>query len=136
MKPEVLGRLSALTGKRRSFVAQGASVPEAVRGDGEDDDLPILTEVVDISEVSGDRPNRHAGLNPHLEAMAAELSHVVQQRMASDLPALLDESLDRLAAELKKGIHQITEVAIRDYLARQAQLSLPLDGDAPKKKPR
>ena len=127
MKPDVIDRLDALAGKRRSFVAQGAAETESPRQ--EDDDLPILTEVFDISEVSGDHPNNltHTLSDPLLESIAAELTHAVQQRMTSDLPVLLDEALSRLAKDLRQGIHQISEAAIRDYLARRRQLTLPLD---------
>lgn len=127
MKPDVLGRLDALAGKRRSFVAGGAAGTEPARN--EDDDLPLLTEVVDIAEVSGDQPHsRSQGLSePLLEAMAAELANAVQQRLTADFPALLDEAVGRLSDELRRGMHQIAESAVRDYLARRRQLSLPLD---------
>lgn len=127
MKPDVLGRLDALAGRRRSFVAGGATGTEPARS--EDDDLPLLTEVVDIAEVSGDQPHNRSQVlsEPLLEAMAAELANAVQQRLTADFPALLDDAVDRLANELRRGMHQITESAIRDYLARRRQLSLPLD---------
>lgn len=129
MKPDVIDRLDALAGKRRSFVAQGLPVTESLRPD--DDDLPILTEVVDISEVSGDQPNSisHGLSDPMIESMSIELANSFQQRMTSDLPLVLDEALARLAAELRHGIHQIGEAAIRDYLARRRQMTLPLDED-------
>lgn len=128
MKPDVIGRLDALAGKRRSFVAGTATAAEPAPRT-EDDDLPVLTEVVDISDVSGDQPNSgsHGLAEPLLEAMAAELSNAVQQRVTTEFPGLLDEALDHLAAELRRGIHQITESAVRDFLARRRQLSLPLD---------
>ena len=126
MKPDFLGRLDALAGKRRSFVA-GGGTGDATKGD--DDDLPMLTDVVDIAEVSGDQPNNlsHGLSEPLLESMAAELANAVQQRLTADFPMLLDEAAERLSLELRRGIHQITEAAIRDYMARRRQLSLPLD---------
>ena len=126
MKPDFLGRLDALAGKRRSFVA-GGGAGDATKSD--DDDLPMLTDVVDIAEVSGDQPNNlsHGLSEPLLESMAAELANAVQQRLTADFPMLLDEAAERLSLELRRGIHQITEAAIRDYMARRRQLSLPLD---------
>ena len=127
---DVIGRLDALAGKRRSFVA-GGSAADASRQD--DDDLPLLTEVVDIAEVTSEQPNSlsHRISEPLLDAMAGELSHAIQQRLTADFPALLDDAVERLSAELRRGMHQITEAAIRDYLNRRRQLSLPLDGEDP-----
>jgi hypothetical protein len=127
LKLDVMGRLDALAGKRRSFVAGGATTADANRHD--DEDLPMLTEVVDIAEVSSDQPNSlsHAISEPLLETMAAELANAVQQRLTADFPLLLDDAVERLAVELRRGMHQITESAIRDYLARRRQLNLPLD---------
>ena len=127
---DVIGRLDALAGKRRSFVA-GGSAADASRQD--DDDLPLLTEVVDIAEVTSEQPNSlsHRISEPLLDAMAGELSHAIQQRLTADFPVLLDDAVGRLSAELRRGMHQITEAAIRDYLHRRRQLSLPLDGEDP-----
>lgn len=129
MKPDFLGRLDALAGRRRSFVAAGAATGES-RPD--DEDLPMLTEVVDITEVSGDQPNSlsHGLSEPLLESMAAELANAVQQRLTTDFPLLLEDATGRLAQELRRGIHQITESAIRDYMASRRQLRLPLDDTA------
>jgi iron-sulfur cluster repair protein YtfE (RIC family) len=135
LKPDFLGRLDALAGKRRSFVAGSAGAGDSAKGD--DDDLPMLTEVVDITEVSGDQPNSlsHGLSEPLLESMAAELANAVQQRVTADFPMLLEEATQRLSLELRRGIHQITEAAIRDYMARRRQLSLPLDDTVEDKAP-
>ena len=124
---EVIGRLDALAGRRRSFLAAGAQQPPPEPT--EDEDLPVLTEVVDINEVSGDQPNAmHGGaLDPLIEEVVAGLAHAVQQRLSNALPVLLENAMQRVSDEVRQGLHEATENAIRDYLAKQRQMSLPLE---------
>jgi hypothetical protein len=137
MTRDVVERLDALIQKRRSYVArdnapsgtgaggQWIDVPVAIH---EDDDVPVLTEVVDIAEVSTDAPAT-AGptpIEPMLDAIAAELANSLQQRLTDELPPLLDTAFEHFSAEVRAGIRGITETAVRDFIERRRQLNLPL----------
>lgn len=102
-----------------------------------DDDIPVLTEVVDLASVSADAPDeKDAG--PDLEALretladalAAELAHSIEQRLASELPSLVEATLAGLQDDLKAGIIAATEAALKDFIARRQQLQLPFDPPA------
>lgn len=102
-----------------------------------DDDIPVLTEVVDLATVSADAPDeREAGID--LEALretladtlAAELAHSIEQRLAAELPSLVEATLANLQDDLKQGIIAATEAALRDFIARRQQLQLPLESPA------
>jgi len=102
-----------------------------------DDDIPVLTEVVDLAAVSADAPNeQEAGID--LEALretladtlAAELAHSIEQRLAAELPSLVEATLANLQDDLKQGIIAATEAALRDFIARRQQLQLPLEPPA------
>lgn len=137
MTRDVVDRLDALIRKRRSYVAQGdlpretgARAPqvEAFPAANEDDDVPVLTEVVDIAEVSTDAPIRTGPtpIEPMLDAIAAELVNALQQRLADELPPLLDTAFEHFSAEVRVGIRGITDTAVRDFIERRRQLNLPL----------
>ena len=157
MSRDVIDRLDALIHKRRSYVAKPATAesiaapapatqtpdvpfvenaphaaepPPAVdyqAAPPDDDDVPILTEVVDVPAVSADQPAAvaHAPLEPLLDAMANDLTLLLQQRMAQDLPPVLEQAFARFGDELRRGIAEIAENAARDFVARRSQLHLP-----------
>lgn len=135
--------------RRRSFVAAPPPPPPpppppAVSGpldldlsdllpEGEDD-IPVLTEVVDLASVSADAPDEEEQ-GPDLEALretladtlAAELARSIEQRLASELPSLVEHTLAGLQDDLKRGIIAATEAALQDFIARRQQLQLPFD---------
>ena len=65
------------------------------------------------------------------DALAAELAHSIEQRLASELPSLVEATLAGLQDDLKAGIIAATEAALKDFIARRQQLQLPFDPPAP-----
>jgi hypothetical protein len=118
-KDPLVSRIDALVKRRRSFVATEASAPAPRR---EEEDVPLLTEVIDLSEGGGEAP---IPLEPLIQALAADLAHALEYRLQTDLPGLLDAAFDRLASDLRSGIAGVAESAVRDFLGRQQQLRLP-----------
>ena len=127
---DVLDRIDSLMRRKRVFVAQApvqTSVDHAA--DLDDEDIPILTEVVDIAEVTGDTPNiaAHRPLDPLLDALTQEFSLQLQERFAAQLPDLIEQASKQLAIALQQSVHRITEETLHDFTARRRQLPLALD---------
>jgi len=130
---DVVDRIDSLVNRKRVFVA-GAGTAAANRSAAEDEDIPMLTEVVDISEVSSDAPTSvaHPPIEPLLDAVTLEFASQLQQRFAQELPDLIDEATERLKIELQQTVHRITDQTLRDFVAKRQQLPLPLpDADRP-----
>ena len=129
---DVVERADSLMRRRRSFVATLATKPDAVNVPqlvDEDDDLPVLTEVVladeavpEIPEISPDRFDE-----TQVSLLASEIAHAIGQQLTYDLPALLEATLLTAGEELRAGITSTMEAALRDFIARRKQLRLPLD---------
>ena len=127
---DVVDRADSLMRRRRSFVATPppsqpvqASEPPTV---GEDDDIPVLTEVVSpeaaVSESSTNRVDE-----TQIPLLASELAHAIGQQLTYELPTLLEAVLINAGEELRTGITETMETALRDYIARRKQLRLPLE---------
>lgn len=126
---DVVGRADALLKKRRSFVATpGVRPPGPARTApaADDDDLPVLTEVVSadaaVSEARTERSD-----DTQVTLLAAEIAHAFGQQLADNLPALLEAALLNAGEELRAGLTATMESALRDFIARRKQLPLPLD---------
>lgn len=122
---------SLITGRRRSFIAAPAmpKLDEVVFAEtpvAEDDDLPVLTDVVPpeaaVSEAATDRFDETL-----LSILAADLAHSIETRLGVELPSLIEATLDSFQQDLRRGIVAATEAALKDFLARRQQLRLPLD---------
>lgn len=115
--------------RRRNFVAtpNGKAVPAALPKQAyEDDDLPVLTEVVSAeAAVSEDRTDRFD--ETQVTLLASDIAHAIGQQLTDDLPALLEAALLNAGEELRAGITSTMETALRDFIARRKQLRLPLD---------
>jgi hypothetical protein len=114
--------------RRRSFVASTAErndsedVPAAA---GEDDDLPLLTEVVPPAADAADR--LPAAVTDALRPLlAGDLCRLLEQRLAGETPALISSALDSAGAQLRQGISAAITAVLDDFLAQRGQLSLPL----------
>jgi len=131
-KPDVVVRADSLMRRRRSFVAAPASKPESASVTNlpppavEDDDLPVLTEVVSadacVAEESIDRFDE-----TQLSLLASDIAHAIGQQLTLDLPSLLETALLNAGEQLRAGISATMETALRDFIARRKQLRLPLD---------
>ncbi len=113
--------------RRRSFVASTADRP-AVEGGamagGEDEDLPLLTEVVPPATGAVDEVPAAvaAALRAHI---AGDLCHQLEQRLASETPALIASTLDSAGVQLRRGITAAIVAVLDDFLAQRGQLPLP-----------
>lgn len=130
---QLIERADSLMQRKRVFVA--GAPPAPVKSDLatlDDDDLPILTDIVDISEVSGDMPSAAARqpLDPLADVVTQEFALQLQQRFASELPGLIDQATAKLAIELQQAVQRIAEQCLRDFAAQRRQLPLPLTSPA------
>ena len=121
---------SSLVGRRRrNFLATPTSrvAPATMAKQAhEDDDLPVLTEVVSAeAAVSEDRTDRFD--ETQVTLLASDIAHAIGQQLTDDLPALLEAALLNAGEELRAGITSTMETALRDFIARRKQLQLPLD---------
>jgi len=130
---DVVSRADSLMRRRRAFVASAPPEPEVdvpllleEAAPPVDDDIPVLTE-----EVFPDLPAASAPRDKFDETVAArlasEFAHSLERRLAAELPTLVEASLAVLEADLRRGILDIANDAIKDFVARREQLRLPLE---------
>jgi hypothetical protein len=114
--------------RRRTFVAAPAQgvEPPMEHPFGEDEDLPVLTEVVATAAETLEVPKEHLD-DARVSALAEEIAQAIGQQMAFELPTLLEATLLNASEELRNGITSTIEIALRDFMARRKQLRLPLD---------
>jgi hypothetical protein len=126
---DVVDRVDSLMRRRRSFVAAPANTPEPASlplPQADDDDLPVLTEVVPAQTVVSEERSEPFD-ETQVELLAADLARAIGQQLACDLPLLLEAALRNAAEELRAGIGAAMETALSDFIARRKQLQLPLD---------
>ena len=123
--------------RRRSFLAtrrsddlEADTIPFVM----EEDDIPVLTEVVptDEDEINAPSPEEAtpdpvANFDTRLEELATQMSQAIGQQMAWELPTLIEATLLNASEELRAGITATMEAALRDFIAHRKQLQLPLD---------
>ena len=129
---DVVDRADSLMRRRRSFVAARPRAPEIAKPASvplpaiEDDDLPVLTEVVSADAAGfGERSERLD--ETQVSLLASDIAHAIGQQLTFDLPSLLETALLNAGEELRAGITSTMESALRDFIARRKQLRLPLD---------
>jgi len=123
--------------RRRSFVAgAGEKAKEKVEAPLasfpilEDEDLPVLTEVVPEDQLApppAEPPKPEQDDETLLAIIASDLVRSLENQLAVELPTLIEATLLSTQAELRNGINSTLEMALRDFLARRQQLRLPLD---------
>ena len=126
----VVDRADSLMRRRRSFVAappaslpaQIVETPQVV----EEDDIPVLTEVVS-AEAAVYEGSPHRVDDTQITLLASDLAHAIGRQLAYELPPLLGAELVNAGEELRVGITETMETALRDYIARRKQLRLPLE---------
>ncbi|HEX5804050.1 MAG TPA: hypothetical protein VFY24_13575 [Azospira sp.] len=136
---DIVSRADSLM-RRRSFVARTPPPPEAPPAPALspearpaplvaldfDEDIPVLTEEVQPETPAGSAPRDR--FDETLAArLASEFAHTLERRLAAELPSLVEASLAVLEADLRRGILDTADSAIKDFLARREQLRLPLD---------
>lgn len=131
---DVVSRADSLMRRRRAFVA---APPQELPGDvpmlveealprPTDDDIPVLTEEVLPDTPTGALP-RDKFDEKLASRLASEFAHSLELRLAAELPSLVEASLAVLEADLRRGILDIANDAIKDFVARREQLRLPLE---------
>ena len=127
--------------RRRSFLAakrndnlEADTIRMATEEMAEEDDIPVLTEVVmsdqDESAVPAadePAPDLSACVDARLEELVAQMAEAIGRQMACELPTLIEATLLNASEELRTGITATMEAALRDFSARRKQLQLPLD---------
>lgn len=119
--------------RRRSFLASANPADDAERGarfasrNSEDDDLPLLTDVVAEVEPEPGVDDIAASLRP---VLAVELSALIDRQLASALPLLVETAVYEAAMHLRQGIEANVAMAARDFVAQRGQLQLPLEEPA------
>lgn len=127
---DVVDRINSLMHRKRVFVASAASAAALPTLTNDDEDIPVLTEVVDIAEVSSDTPgaSAHPPLDPLLDAVTEEFAQRLQARFSVELSELIDTATTRLTVEIQQTVHRITDETLRDFIAYRRQIPLELNG--------
>ena len=130
---DVVDRADTLMRRRRTFVAArpraaeiAPPIPTPPLQAAEDDDLPVLTEVVAV-DAAGFPEHSERFDETQVSLLASDIAHAIGQQLTSDLPSLLETTLLNAGEELRAGITATMETALRDFIARRKQLRLPLD---------
>ncbi|WP_291995103.1 hypothetical protein [Candidatus Accumulibacter sp. ACC003] len=114
--------------RRRSFLASATPSDAArfARRSGEDDDLPVLTEVVlaEPAEPEETVESIAASLRPGL---AADLAALLDRHLAAELPALLETASRNASEHLRQALQTTIASALRDFVGERGQLELPLE---------
>lgn len=117
--------------RRRSFLAsinadQVDSGQRFTRRGSDDDDLPLLTDIVVAAEAEPETSvdDIAADLRPTL---AAELGQLIDRHLAAALPTLVELAVLEAAQHLRQGIEASIATAARDFVAQRGQLQLPLE---------
>ena len=117
--------------RRRSFVASTVDkTPPTPRAAEDDEDIPILTEIVPENVPAAEVPTVHDE-EALLEIIASDLVRNLEQQLAIELPTLIEAALVNAQIELRSGISSTLNMALRDFLARRQQLSLPFEEPNP-----
>jgi hypothetical protein len=127
--------------KRRSFLA--ARQDEALEAEtlrirreiadvfpserpSEDDDIPVLTEIVpasdearDIDEEAPPDPPANPEVDP--EEITKQMVEAIERQLAYELPTLIEASLLNISADLRSGIASTTQTALREFVAQRKQ---------------
>lgn len=116
--------------QRRSFVALAAVTDTADgerlrRPDGDDDDVPVLTDVVLAAPAAPEEDEDRIAARLRT-ALAAELAELVDRQIASQLPALVEAALAKTADQVRQGMAATIAMALLDFQAQRGQLRLPL----------
>lgn len=132
---DVVSRADSLMRRRRAFVAAPPpeeDIPVLIEEAPPlpaDDDIPTLTEEV-FPDAPGGAIARDKFDEKLASRLASEFAHSLERRLAAELPTLVEASLAVFEADLRRGILDIANEAIKDFVARREQLRLPLeDGD-------
>ena len=113
--------------RRRVFIAAAVdkAIPISAPAD-DDDDFPVLTEVVSAEPAVPAAPAVRDD-EALLAIIAADLVHSLEHQLAAELPTLIEAALVNAQIELRSGINSTMDMVLRDFLARRQQLKLPFE---------
>jgi len=135
-------RADALMRKRRSFVAKATprntpaeviafappaeAVPPAIptpeaAAPAPEDDLPVLTEVVDPALVSPEvpEPPDPEAIRANLEVLlSGELAQALEARLLEEIPALVASFQAELGGLLEQRLTAVAAATVQDFLTR------------------
>ena len=133
---DVTTRPPSLIRRRRSFVAtppeqaEPLLVPSTTATASseltEEDDLPVLTEVISAEAAVSESNLPHFD-ETQVSVLASDIAHAIGQQLTYELPTLIEAVLLTAGEELRAGITSTMETALRDFIARRKQLRLPLE---------
>ena len=116
--------------RRRSFVAtttnQANTAANTSAPAEEDEDIPVLTEVVSPELPAPEAP-KVIDEEALLAIIASDLVRNLEKQLAIELPTLIEAALVNAQIELRSGISATMKMALRDFLDRRQQLSLPFE---------
>lgn len=122
---DIVSRADSLMKRRRSFVA-GQPAAEQAPAPDEDEDLPVLTEIVAPEAALAEAPPDRLD-DTQLALQAADLAQAVQQRLAAELPDLIDACLALVEREIQEGIADIVDNALKAFIAQRQPAAPPPD---------
>ncbi|MGB4672540.1 MAG: hypothetical protein WBH99_01160 [Azovibrio sp.] len=83
----------------------------------EEDDLPVLTDVVTPSPRQDGRPTPC----PDLDSMSQALAEAISKQLAAEIPVLVEASLQAalasIARDIRQGVEETSRKAIADFVA-------------------
>lgn len=94
--------------------------PHAVQTIAADDDIPVLTEIVDPDALpaAGGRGPAEELEAAVLEKALAELDLALQSRLNRTIGEVLDQAMDGLRADLSAHVRQLVREAVADALGK------------------
>ncbi|NMG73511.1 hypothetical protein [Aromatoleum diolicum] len=143
----LLGKADALLRRHRAAEPQAPLLPEPEEFVSlEDDDLPVLTEVVDPSEwetssqvaqippapAAPTTPVQVSQLAEQLISLDTEISRAVEAWFATELPQLLSREMDKLSSRLQEEAIAHLRATLLPTLSEHISRSLEKHADLPR----
>jgi hypothetical protein len=103
--------------------AAPATAPQAVPAS--DDDIPVLTEIIDAESIAAAAPALHgkelaSGIEDAvLEKVLAELDRALELRLNRTIGDLLEQVIDGLRAELSASVRELVREAVATAVAKE-----------------
>ncbi len=113
--------------RRRSFVASATGTPDTLarRSASDDDDVPLLTEVVLPAPAEPVETIDRIATKLR-STLADDLADRLDRQLARELPALLEATLVNAAELLQQSLETTIERVLSDFVAQRGQLRLAL----------
>ena len=129
------GNSGASPQRRRNFpasrqddnlpVAETPPFPILFPIEKEEEDVPLLTEVIPVEEERETPvPEKASPVPPaasqpqvSVEELAAQMTEAISRQMAYELPTLVEATLLSASEDLRSGIVSTMEAALRDFIA-------------------